>query len=525
MADSNKPHIRLHADGRTETTGLSRKSFATRDSFENFWAKLGWGTGNIGDASHYGFHPITRNRLQLEWVYRGSWIAGKAVDAIPEDMTREGVDYRTDEPPDKIQDYNKSGQRLRLWKQVQQALKWGRLYGGALAFIMIDGQASDTPLKVDSIKQGQFKGLLPMDRWLVQPSLMDLVDEMGPEYGQPKFYDTVVDINGGIPRLRMHHSRIIRFTGVELPYWQRITENLWELSVLERLWDRLLAFDTVSTGAAQLVFKAHLRTYAIKDLRSVIAMGGPALDGLTKQINWIRAMQTTEGITLMDAEDKFEVHPYSFSGLDSVMLQFGQQLSGALDIPLVRLFGQSPAGLNATGESDMAIYRSGIKQRQESDLRAGVERVDAVHYRSCFGKAPPSGRELEFKPIDQPTEEELADIIERRTQAIVGAYTAEITDLPTAMRGLRNLARETGAFSEITDEMIKKAETQLKEAEANAPTPEELGLLEGQVRGGAEAGVSLNPDRAKTAAGLRALAGPKRVPEIRSAGVGGGKTQ
>lgn len=516
MSETPKPHIRLYADGRTETTGMSRKSFATHDTFENFWTKMGWGTGNLNDASRYGFHPITRNRLQLEWVYRGSWIAGKAIDATAEDMTREGVEFHSDDGPDKLQEFTKSSQRMRLWKQLQQSIKWGRLYGGALAFIMIDGQAAETPLNLETLKQGQFKGLLPLDRWLVQPSLMNLVSDMGPDYGQPKFYDTVVDINGGVPRIKMHHSRVIRFGGVEMPYWQRITENLWDMSVLERLWDRLIAFDSVSTGAAQLVYKAHLRTYAVKELRQIIGQGGPQLDGLTKQINFIRLMQSNEGITLMDADDKFEVHPYSFSGLDAIMLQFGQQLSGALDIPLVRLFGQSPAGLSATGESDMAIYRSGIKQRQESDLRGGVERLTEIHYRSAFGKPPPKGYQLEFKPIDQPTDSELADIIQRRSTAIVQAYEAEITDLPTAMRGLRNLARDTGAFSEITDEMIKEAEEETKLAKQNAPSPEELGLLEEEVRGGATNGASLNPERSASVAQLRKLAAPQRVPTVRS---------
>jgi len=43
----------------------------------------------------------------------------------------------------------------------------------------------------------------------------------------------------------------------------------------------------------------------------------------------IRVMQSNEGLTLIDAADKFETHTYSFSGLSDVLMQFAQQLSGA----------------------------------------------------------------------------------------------------------------------------------------------------------------------------------------------------
>ena len=59
----------------------------------------------------------------------------------------------------------------------------------------------------------------------------------------PKFYDVVAD-SLALKRARVHHTRVIRIDGQDLPYWQRTAENLWGQSVLERLFDRLIAFDT-----------------------------------------------------------------------------------------------------------------------------------------------------------------------------------------------------------------------------------------------------------------------------------------
>lgn len=144
-------------------------------------------------------------------------------------------------------------------------------------------------------------------------------------------------------------------------------------------------FDSATLGAGQLVYKAHLRTYKVKGLRKIITMGGSVYNALVKQIQQIRMWQSNEGMTLMDDEDTFETHQYSFSGLDSILLQLGQQLSGALGIPLVRLFGQSPAGLNATGESDLANYYDNINQQQEGRMRSPLHRLLEVVSQSALG--------------------------------------------------------------------------------------------------------------------------------------------
>jgi phage-related protein (TIGR01555 family) len=218
------------------------------------------------------------------------------------------------------------------------------------------------------------------------------------------------------------------------------------------------------------VYKAHLRTYAVEGLRDIIAMGGQAMAGLVAQIEMIRRFQSNEGLTLMDAKDKFETHQYSFSGLAEIIMQFGMQLSGASQIPLVRLFGQSPAGLSSTGESDMRNYYDGVRQKQEAELRPGITPLYGVLYRSTFGKEPKPGFQVKFKPLWQMSEVEKGTTTNTRTAAVVAAFEAQIIDRPMAMRELKQLGDVTGAFSTIDDMAIKQAESE------PTPSPRELGL-------------------------------------------------
>lgn len=429
----------------------------TADSFQNFAARLGLGAGSQHDQSTYGFDFLSRDRLKLEAMYRSSWIVGQVVDVVAEDMTREGINIRGLDDPD---DANKIQQKLddlEIWNELTNVIKWGRLYGGAIAVMLIDGQDVSTPLDINTVGKDQFKGLMVLDRWLVLPTLQDLVTEYGPDFGKPKYYDVIAD-SLGLSNQKIHYSRVIRFDGVDLPYWQRVAENLWGQSVIERMIDRLTAFDSTTMGVAQLVYKAHLRTYKVKGLRAIIAAGGKTFEGLVRQIEQIRLWQSNEGLTLMDAEDEFATHSYSFAGLDAVLLQFGQQLSGASQIPLVRLFGQSPSGMNATGESDLSNYYDNINQQQERRMRSGLNKLLQVVSLSVLGKALPDSFTFDFASLWQIDDVQKADIASKVTDAICKAEEQGLISTQSAMKELKQSSEITGIYSSITDDDIKSSD-------------------------------------------------------------------
>lgn len=476
------PRRALAANGaKPRVRARQGKFFVTGDSFNNFLTRTGINAGNLSSGGTYGFNPITRIRLRLEWAYRGSWVCGTVVDCIAEDMTREGVDLVADTKPGQIQDLEHDAiESTGTWPALLDCVKWARLYGGGGGLIMIDGHDVSTPFDPRDVGRDQYKGILPLDRWSLFPSLDKLVQAWGPDIGKPEFYDLRPDYGTGLKEMRIHHSRLIRLEGVKLPYWQAITENLWGMSVIERLWDRLIAFDSTTQGAAQLVYKAHLRTMKVDQLRKIIATGGDMLDGLAKQMDMIRAYQSSEGLTLIDSKDDFQVDQYTFTGLDEVLLQFGQQLSGASQIPLVRLFGQSPAGLNSTGESDLRTYYDNVRRRQVNDLGLGVLKVYHCAYRSRFGTDPKGQFRLDWKPLWLLKESEKAEIAGKMTETALSAYEKGVSGRAMTLKELKQGAKITGAWSNITDEDIKKAEADDK-AEAEVPSPEELGLVEGAV--------------------------------------------
>ncbi len=442
----------------------------TTDSFQNFEQNLGLGANNAMSSSSYGFNPITRNRTLLEWIYRGSWLGGVAVDVKADDMTRGGVDIIGEMEPDNVQAIEEESVNLNIFGKINEASKWGSLYGGAVAVILIDGQDVSTALREDTVKKDQFKGLLVMDRWMVQPSLENLVTDLGPHLGEPKYY-RVTAMAPALVNQNIHYSRIIRFEGVKLPYWQRVMENLWGLSVLERMYDRMIAFDSATTGAAQLVYKSYLRNYKIKGLRQVVATGGDALAGLTQYVEMMRRFQGIEGMTSIDGDDEFASESHgAFGGLSDILMRFMEQCAGAIQIPLVRLFGQSPSGFS-TGDTDLRNYYDEVKQLQERDLKVGVTKIYKIMALS-LGLEIPKGFGINFRSLWQLSDPEKSDIASKNVDTVSRANEAGIIGNKTSLQELKQQSKITGIFTNITEEDIEAAENE------PPPLPEDVEIAE-----------------------------------------------
>ena len=448
---------------------------ATADSYDNFMARVGMQQPNQHAVSTYRANFTSRNRQQIEWAYRSSWVIGKAVDVVADDMTRKGIRITSEIEPGARGVIESLFDELELWDRLNDIIKWARLYGGAVGFIMIEGQAPFTPLRMETIGKEKFKGILPLDRWMINPNLTRRIKEMGPHLGKPEFYDVVTTATG-IPAWKIHHSRLIRFDGVTLPYQQAMTENEWGMSVIERIWDRLTAFDSATLGTAQLVYKAHLRTYKVEKLRELIGIGGPGLEKLLKQMNMIRQFQSNEGLTLMDKTDEFEAHQYSFGGLDDVLGQFSQQIAGAVDVPLVRFFGQSPKGFS-TGDADLANYYDGIGTQQERRLRQPLRKLFEVIYRSELEQPLPEDFTFEFNPLWQMSDVDRSTVAVNTVNAITSAVDAGLMTLKAGMTDLRETSDVTGIGASITDEDIENAEDEAPPGlgEPDHPKPEQTG--------------------------------------------------
>ena len=87
--------------------------------------------------------------------------------------------------------------------------------------------------------------------------------------------------------------------------------------------------------------------------------------------------------------EEYEKVPTNFAGLQDVQEMMHKRLAAAADIPMTRFFGQSPAGMNATGESDMQNYAAMIEAKRGAMLKDPMMMLDRVLARDAGIAEPP----------------------------------------------------------------------------------------------------------------------------------------
>lgn len=428
------------------------------DAFSNPLFRLGWGSQSPLEATEYPLTRMTYDYARLNSLYRSNWVVQNVVGIIPDDMLREGFSLTGSISPEKQHEFDRCLRRTRLLEKLNEGLRWGRLYGGAAGLILIQGQEDlSQPLDLETILPGTFAGLYIVDRWSgVTPDVRLVADVSDPDFGLPEYYN--INMADGSTVASVHHSRIIRFIGRELPYLEKLAETYWGESEVEALYDDVVKHDNVSANMAALTFRANIDTMEVENLDQLFSVTSQAAQ--TRFWNMLQAqtvLRSNFGMHLVNKGDAVKNTQYSFAGLQDVYDSMCLDLAGASRIPVTKLFGRSPAGMNATGESDLRNYYDYVDTLRESKLRPILERLLPIMAMSVWGGVP-EGLDVHFPPLWTPTAKETAEIVKAKTETVVAAFQAGLLDVAAAQKELKALAEETGMFNNLSDEEIARNE-------------------------------------------------------------------
>jgi hypothetical protein len=175
-------------------------------------------------------------------------------------------------------------------------------------------------------------------------------------------------------------------------------------------------------------------------------------------------IKNSSGLLVMGSDDNYEQHPYSFAGIAEVYESFMLDMAGAAEIPATKLYGRSPQGMNSTGESDMNNYYEKLAQLQENQLRPAIEKLLPVMAMSLWGEIP-EDMEIVFKPLATTTPAERAEIMSKQAATVVQAFSAGIISQRMALLELQEQGKSIGAWTNITDEDIERADDEFDQGE------------------------------------------------------------
>lgn len=385
---------------------LSDEESILKDSLENLVAQLGTEQDKRHNSKFVNSKRLSAqgNHQELNALYRTDWLAGKVVDIVPEDMTREWRSFTGEIEPEVVKDIVSEEERLQLSNNFQVADKWARLYGTSFIVMSIDdGQLPEEPLDLAKIKKGSLRHIKVVDRHRINHAEQQPIsDPLDSNYGLPEFYrfnDTSVKI---------HHSRVIRFDGVPLPFDEFRNNNYFSDSVLDRLYEAITNFNTTANGSASMVYETNVDVVKVKGLMGYLASAeGESL--LRKRFTLAGMLKSFNNMLLLDNEEDFNTKSNTFAGLPDLLDRFAKFLAAATDIPATRLLGTSATGLNATGEGDLKNYYDMIRSKQKSIYKPKLDYFDKIMILS-MGLSPDKDYEYEFNSLFQMTPKEQSEV-------------------------------------------------------------------------------------------------------------------
>lgn len=399
------------------------------DGYKNLMNKY----GTQDDVSEqYRFEsedPVTDIELTLNYEENG--LFSKIIDIPADDAVSSGFSYGVNDT-DMENFINESLDELDFEEKASTAIKWSRLYGGALMVMIIDdGKELEEAVDWDNIRG--IDELLVFERPLITPDYnsiynQDPKDRKWSKFGMPEFYE-ISPVYG--KAFRVHESRCLLFKNGTLPQSSSRTEyRFFGMPEYVRIHKAVQETITSHGNGVKLLDRAVQAIYKMNNLANLLETD----EGEDIVLKRLRIIDMAKGIInsiAIDANgEDYDYKSVTFSGVKDIIDATCNMLSAVSNIPQTKLFGRSPAGENSTGESDMENYYTFVGKIQKLNLKRNMGTlVDIIlaagKYKGEFKEIPKYS--LGFNPLWSLSETEQAGVDQTKAATeLTKAQTAQV---------------------------------------------------------------------------------------------------
>jgi phage-related protein (TIGR01555 family) len=421
---------------------------------------------------------------QLEALYHGDDMAARVCDAIPEDALRKGFylsieDNEDSDAPGDMQAYMR---RLDFVESLQETAIWSRVFGGAVLWLgIVDGQKEDQPVNMDRIETIAFVEVLDK-RHLTPESYYDQKEEAvkeGNKFGGPRTYrlNSSQQPNGVTIREEtiIHESRLLRLDGARTSHSRKARNSGWSDSVLQKVHSTIRSYSSGWQAVDHLMLDAAQGVFKIKNLVDMIAGGDK--DTLQTRMELVDMSRSVARALMVDAdEEDFTREAYNFAGVPDILDKKSLRLGAAFKMPQTVLMGQSPVGLNATGDSDIRLWYDRVQAYQTHVLYPLINRFfELVLAADDFPTQDVDEWDVKFERLWQMTDKEQADLEKttaEKDQIYINAGVLLASEVAVNRFRARGFSAETQVDMDVRREILKAEEVTAVETAQNPPEQE-----------------------------------------------------
>lgn len=310
------------------------------------------------------------------------------IKTVADDITREWITIKggEDTPPERVERLQvEQERRFNLQKVFNEAITKVGFMGGAFIFLKTSleevGKEVDLtlPLRINAesaeFGEGQPLEFIVVDPVNVAPCTYNSIDPLQKDYMRPNDWFVL--------GRKVNATRLLTLYANEPPVLLKPAYNFLGIPQAQILWDYVLHWNKCRVSSQELIKKLSLLVYYTNSQDRMALPNG--LAELDTQMEILQRFRENSSVFLADKEhDQVENVQTSVGGIADIVRQSQEMIAAINRTPAVKLFGISPSGFNATGESDIRNYNDHIRSQQKLYSPAIQTCLDAIQL-ATFG--------------------------------------------------------------------------------------------------------------------------------------------
>ncbi len=414
-----------------------------------------------------GIYKMLKNNM---YANIPQFIGYGALSTLAQDgVIRAGVELRADEMTRKWIDFNYAGEgngenitadiiadmtRFHVDKLIREAVAMCGYFGGCLIYIDT-GNKSDAELKLplgsdgDTFSIDSIKGFKLIEPFNVAPAHYTCYNPIDKDYFVPQAWLVMGK--------EIHASRFLYVSEGKPPTLLLPSYNFFGIPLSQIVIDAVTGFTDSYEAAARLLKKFSLTIFKT-DMSEVFNNGTG--ENVARRIELFAKKRDNDGIMCVDKEGEDIIGIATpLSGVTDIVRQQMEIVAAYFGEPSVKLWGISPNGFNATGESDIMSHYDHIHATQEKILRDPLERLIKLLQLNRYGTID-GNLTFEFCPLSTEDEQVQANVQKTKADTMAVLFDRGIIDGQEARKALAD-DPESGFANIDTEKEIEMPDLEL----------------------------------------------------------------
>jgi phage-related protein (TIGR01555 family) len=405
------------------------------DEYQNEYTGVGSRTRDSLQFSRF-FRPLKLSDEDLSNLYHGNDIFSRLAELVPSEALKLGFEIETGEysqdselekkdkqasPEDlkALQNVFMKCDELQLTQKAQKAWIWGNVFGAGIMYIGInDGNPQDQPVDLNKIQSIDFIKVLDK-RYVRQHSVYSNPEH--PKYGEVSQYAIRPSPSAAVTNLSLqeaiiHESRIVFFEGAETADDRKRENAGWADSIFQRLEEPIKHLVTAFQSVAGMMQKSAQGKMKMSGYLDAVSANAPEYVDNRISDMLLRASNNRPFIFDAESNEDYQLESYSFNGIPQLQELFMLRVCSALRVPYSIFFGQSPSGLNATGQMEVRTFYDQVKHKQMYILKPILEYI--VKLIMLSKKGPTKGKEIDQWSVCFPSLWQMNELEEAQVEKL-----------------------------------------------------------------------------------------------------------